>query len=95
MTVYALVTARDGPKLTPHNDAGARTRGGCGEARAKGPVQFLVIDRVERPSENCGAAISRQGAERKNETEGGGGSAAAPYQYFTGHALVSMYIKYG
>jgi uncharacterized protein (TIGR03435 family) len=30
MSVYLLVVARDGPKLTPHNEAGAKTRRGCG-----------------------------------------------------------------
>jgi uncharacterized protein (TIGR03435 family) len=130
MPVYLLVVAKGGPKLAPHNDGGAKTRGGCGRlvgrrvttdaiatmlsrqlARevinrtglsgeydvqldftpdsgpcrvsdsqgglvvtdpssrpsvstavqeqlglklesAKGPVEFLVIDRVERPSDN-------------------------------------------
>jgi|SRR5579872_5166901 len=28
--VYLLLVAKDGPKLTPHDDAGPRTRGGCG-----------------------------------------------------------------
>jgi bla regulator protein blaR1 len=28
--VYLLMVAKDGPKLTPHNDAAAKTRGGCG-----------------------------------------------------------------
>jgi uncharacterized protein (TIGR03435 family) len=30
MPVYLLVVARNGPRLTPHNDAGTRTRGACG-----------------------------------------------------------------
>jgi uncharacterized protein (TIGR03435 family) len=30
MPVYRLVVAKDGPKLKAHNDAGTRTRGGCG-----------------------------------------------------------------
>ena len=131
MPVYLLVVAKGGPQLTAHNDAGAKTRGGCGRLvgrrvttdaiatmlsrqlerevfnrtglsgeydvqlnftpdsgpcrvatdsqngsaatdpsslpslyaavqqqlglkleAAKGPVEFLIIDRVERPSEN-------------------------------------------
>jgi uncharacterized protein (TIGR03435 family) len=30
MPVYSLVVAKGGPKLTAHNDAGPKTRGGCG-----------------------------------------------------------------
>jgi uncharacterized protein (TIGR03435 family) len=30
MRVYLLVVAKDGPKLKVHDDAGTRTRGGCG-----------------------------------------------------------------
>jgi uncharacterized protein (TIGR03435 family) len=30
MPVYLLVAAKDGPKLTAHNDAGTKARGGCG-----------------------------------------------------------------
>jgi uncharacterized protein (TIGR03435 family) len=30
MTVFLLVAAKEGPKLTAHNDAATKTRGGCG-----------------------------------------------------------------
>jgi uncharacterized protein (TIGR03435 family) len=30
MPVYLLVVGKDGPKLTAHNDAGTKARGGCG-----------------------------------------------------------------
>jgi uncharacterized protein (TIGR03435 family) len=30
MALSLLVVAKDGPKLTPHNDAAVKTRGGCG-----------------------------------------------------------------
>jgi uncharacterized protein (TIGR03435 family) len=49
MPVYLLVVAKDGPKLLAHNDAGPKTRGGCGR---------LVGRRVT--AENIASMLARQ-----------------------------------
>lgn len=49
MPVFLLVVAKSGPKLTAHNDAGPKTRGGCGR---------LVGRRVT--TDNIATMLSRQ-----------------------------------
>src|SRR5215471_19065917 len=49
MAVFLLVVSKDGPRLKAHNDAGPRTRGGCGR---------LVGRRVT--ADNIATILSRQ-----------------------------------
>jgi uncharacterized protein (TIGR03435 family) len=49
MPVYLLVVAKGGPKLTPHNDAGTRTRGGCGRLVGRRMTPDGLATMLSRP----------------------------------------------
>ena len=53
MPVYLLVVAKHGPLLAPHNDAGTKTRGGCGRLVGRrvtaDAIATILSKQVERP----------------------------------------------
>ena len=48
MPVYLLVVAKDGPKLAAHNDAGPKTRGGCGRLVGRGVTADSIASMLAR-----------------------------------------------
>lgn len=49
MSVYLLVVAKGGPKLTAHNDAATRTRGGCGRLVGRRITLDGIATMLSRP----------------------------------------------
>jgi len=52
MPVYLLVVAKDGPKLTPHNDAGTKIRGGCGRLIGRRVTTDAIATMLSRQLEH-------------------------------------------
>ncbi len=52
MPVYLLVLGKGGPKLTPHNDAGIRTRGGCGRLVGRRVTADAIATMLSRQVEH-------------------------------------------
>jgi uncharacterized protein (TIGR03435 family) len=52
MPVYLLVVAKDGPKLTAHNDAGTKTRGGCGRLVGRRVTTDAIATMLSRQLEH-------------------------------------------
>jgi uncharacterized protein (TIGR03435 family) len=48
MPVYLLVVAKDGPKLTAHNEAGTKTRGGCGRLVGRRVTTDIIATMLSR-----------------------------------------------
>jgi uncharacterized protein (TIGR03435 family) len=48
MPVYLLVVAKDGPKLTAHNDAGTKVRGGCGRLVGRRVTTDVIATMLSR-----------------------------------------------
>jgi len=52
VTVYRLAVAKDGPKLVRPSIFAALQGIGSKLDTTRGPMELIVVDRVERPSEN-------------------------------------------